>query len=85
MSNRRKLGPPPRVAAFAAAYRCPDCTGHTGAPSLGPDGLWHADMWHDDGCPVLDNPGMALSSIAAQAVSVGIWYVGVVDGEASDG
>lgn len=49
--RRRNYRQVPRVLrAFAAAYRCPDCSSETG--ELYPDGQrWHLNIHHDDTCP----------------------------------
>jgi hypothetical protein len=46
--------PPPAAIAFARAYRCQDCTGRARLrPRPDSNGVWHLDVRHDDGCPVL--------------------------------
>lgn len=81
MSNRRRLTPPPGVAAYARAYRCHDCDADVGPPRKGTDGLWHIDIHHDETCPTLtghvDRTGAGLSAaLAAAKTGAPVLYIG---------
>lgn len=52
---RTRPEPPASVVAYARAYQCGDCNSDT---ELVPDpiapGAWKVNVYHDDGCPVLN-------------------------------
>ncbi len=53
--SRRNHQAPPKVQAFAAAYRCPDCLSETPQPVQDWLGIWHIEVRHDDTCPAYRN------------------------------
>jgi hypothetical protein len=62
MSNTRKLvrdkgtrTPPPSMIAYAEAYECGHCDADISVLHYPgePDEMWHLNVAHDDGCPVL--------------------------------
>ena len=74
MSNRIGRQPSEQLLAFARSYRCSDCDSETGVPRLDSHGMWHIEIRHDDGCPVLTGVVSGKSAgllAAAEAARIG--------------
>lgn len=70
MSN--PIPPPASVVAYAAAYRCHDCTGVAATVWMDRQGIWHVSIEHDDECPILTGQVTPVAAAAAAVDRAGL-------------